>query len=313
MTIVFWIIIFIVSLFVLVKGADWFLNSSEKLGLSLGLSKFVVGVVIVGLGTSFPELISSIFAVVKGVPEIVSANAIGSNIANILLVIGLSAVVARKLVTSKNLIDIELPLLALSTILFLIAAWDNVISRPEAILLVGTYIIYLIYTIQEGKKEITEEEKSNPRPKFTKKDFSFLVLGLGGLVLGSKYLIDSVVSISDILAISTGAISLAAVAIGTSLPELLVSIKAALRGNSEVALGNIFGSNAFNLLIVVGLPALFSQIPLDTQTFGVGLPFLVIATLLFIFSGISQKMYIWEGAMYVMVYVFFIAKLFSLF
>lgn len=302
-----------VSLMVLVKGADWFLASSEKLGLAAGLSKFVVGVVIVGLGTSFPELVSSIFAIIGGAPEIASANAIGSNIANILLVVGVSAVVARKLVTSKNLIDLELPLLALSTIMFLVAAWDKVVTLPEAILLVGTYIIYLIYTIHEGKKDMSEEERSAKRPRFTAKDFGILAAGLLGLVFGSKYLIDSVISISDILQISAGAISLAAVAIGTSLPELLVSVKAAMKGNSEVALGNIFGSNAFNLMVVVGLPALFARIPLDVQTFSIGLPFLIIATFLFIISGISQRMYLWEGAMYIMLYVFFIGKLFAIF
>lgn len=313
MTLIFWIGLFVVSLMVLVKGADWFLASSEKLGLAAGLSKFVVGVVIVGLGTSFPELVSSIFAIIGGAPEIASANAIGSNIANILLVVGVSAVVARKLTTSKNLIDLELPLLALSTIMFLVAAWDKVVTLPEAILLVGTYVIYLIYTMHEGKKEMTEEEKSAKRPRFTVKDFGILLAGLLGLVFGSKYLIDSVVSISDILQISAGAISLAAVAIGTSLPELLVSVKAAMKGNSEVALGNIFGSNAFNLMVVVGLPALFARVPLDMQTFAVGLPFLIIATLLFIISGISQRMYLWEGAMYIMLYVFFIGKLFTIF
>jgi len=313
MTLIFWIGIFIVSLMVLVKGADWFLASSEKLGLAAGLSKFVVGVVIVGLGTSFPELISSIFAIIEGVPEIASANAIGSNIANILLVVGVSAIVARKLVTTKNLIDIELPILALSTVMFLIAAWDKVVTLPEAILLVGTYLIYLVYTMYEGKKDMSEDERSAKRPRFSTKDFGILIVGLLGLVFGSKYLITSVVSISDLLAISTGAISLAAVAIGTSLPELLVSVKAALKGNSEMALGNIFGSNAFNLMMVVGLPALFTNIPLDTQTFSIGLPFLIIATFLFIISGISSKMYLWEGAMYIMIYIFFIGKLFAIF
>lgn len=115
----FWIIIFIVSLAILVKGADLLLGSAEKIGLAVGLSPFVVGVVIVGLGTSFPEIISSFIAVLKNVTEIVPANAIGSNIANILLVVGLSAVVGGRLAVTKNLIDLDLPLLAISTVLFL--------------------------------------------------------------------------------------------------------------------------------------------------------------------------------------------------
>ena len=112
---IFWIIVFIISLAVLVKGADWLLGSAEKIGLAAGLSPVIVGVVIVGLGTSFPELISSLVAVFKGVTEIVAANAIGSNIANILLVVGISSVVGGRLAVTKNLIDLDLPLLAIST------------------------------------------------------------------------------------------------------------------------------------------------------------------------------------------------------
>jgi cation:H+ antiporter len=311
MTIIFWIGLFVLALMVLVKGADWFLIGAEKLGLAGGLSKFVVGVVIVGLGTSLPELVSGIASIMQGAPEIVVANAIGSNIANILLVIGISAIVAKRLTTTKNLIDLELPLLAASTVLFIAAIWDKVINFPEAVILVLTYLIYLLYTIIEGKKEGKSEHIK--RPKFTKKDFFFLIAGALGLIIGSKYLIQSVVSISEIMGIATGVIALAAVAVGTSLPELIVSVKAALKGQSEIALGNIFGSNAFNLLMVAGVPALFSRLPVDSATYTIGVPALIVVTILFIISGISKRMYMWEGAMYLMLYIFFISKLFNLF
>jgi cation:H+ antiporter len=310
---IFWIGLFILSLMVLVKGADWFLASSEKFGLAKGLSKFVVGVVIVGIGTSLPELFSSIIAVLSGAPEIVAANAVGSNVANILLIVGISVVMAGKLVTTKYLIDIDIPLLVISTTLFLISAWDAVITYGEAFLLLLTFVFYLFYTLKEGRKEYAKEEKNTKKTIFTGKDTGLMVAGLLGLIFGSKYLIESVISLSDLMNISTGAISLAAVAVGTSLPELVVSVKAALKGKSEVALGNIFGSNVFNLMVVVGLPALFTHIPLDTATYAIGLPFLIIATVLFTISGISQRMYVWEGSMYIIVYVFFIGKLFSLF
>ena len=308
--IIFWIVVFIVSLLVLVKGADWLLESSEKIGLAAGLSPFVVGVVIVGLGTSFPELMSSIAAVVKGVPEIVVANAIGSNIANILLVIGFSALFARRLSVTKNLIDVEIPLLAISAVLFLGVAFDGQVTFIEALILFVTYQIYLLYTIFH--KDGTEAPKSK-RPKVTMKDIGILIIGIAGLVLGAKYMVDAVVELSSLLGIATGAIALAAVALGTSLPELLVSIKAAKKGNAEVALGNIFGSNAFNLLMVVGIPGLFAALPLDDKTLMLGLPVLVVSTGLFVISGISKRIHLWEGAMYLMVYVLFIGKLFNLF
>lgn len=330
----FWIIIFIVSLIVLVKGADWLLRSAEKIGLAIGLSPFIVGVVIVGLGTSFPEIISSLVAVLKGVTEIVTANAVGSNIANILLVVGLSAVIGGRLAVTKNLIDLDLPLLAVSTVLFLGIAWDRQIVLGESILLLVLFVIYLLYTILHKEEDETEETaESSPsrayrrkhrrnqiihpkkevvkRPKVTIKDYLFLVLGIIGLIIGAKYLIDSVVKLSELFSIGVGVISLAAVALGTSLPELLVSVKAAWQKKPELALGNIFGSNVFNVLLVIGIPGLFKTLTLDEQTFTLGIPVMIAATLLFIISGISKRIHIYEGAMYLVIYVFFIGKLFG--
>ncbi len=152
----FWIIIFIVSLIVLVKGADWLLQSAEKIGLALGISPFIIGVTIVGLGTSFPELVSAMMAVFRGVTEIVPASAVGSNIANILLVIGISAVVGKRLLIHKSLIDLDLPLLAISTVLFLGIAWDKQITFIEALLLLLAYSIYLLYSFLYREEE-TEE------------------------------------------------------------------------------------------------------------------------------------------------------------
>ncbi len=317
-----WIIIFIVSLVVLVKGADWLLQSAEKIGLALGLSPFIVGVVIVGAGTSFPELISSLVAVFKGASEIVTANAVGSNIANILLVVGLSAVVGKKLVVKKNLIDLDLPLLAISTVLFLGVVYDGQVHLVEALLLLITYGIYIAYSIihpdesREGvlpSRATRGQKKVDKKSKVTVKDYGWLIVGVFGLVLGAKYLVDSVIALSEIFNLGTGAIAIIAVAFGTSLPELLVSIKAALKGKSEIALGNIFGSNAFNILVVIGLPAMFGSLVVDEPTLMLGVPTMLLATFLFIVSGISRKIHMWEGAMYLVVYVMFTGKIFNLF
>jgi cation:H+ antiporter len=317
-----WIIIFIVSLVVLVKGADWLLQSAEKIGLAFGLSPFIVGVVIVGAGTSFPELISSLAAVLKGASEIVTANAVGSNIANILLVVGASAVVGKRLVVKKNLIDLDLPLLAISTVLFLGVVYDGRVRFIEALLLLTAYIIYLAYSMihpdedREGvlPSRVTRRKRNiKKRPGVSKKDYLLLIVGIFGLVLGAKYLVDSVVAMSEIFNIGTGAIAIIAVAFGTSLPELLVSIKAALKGKSEIALGNIFGSNAFNILVVMSLPALLGNLIVDAPTLAIGVPTMLLATFLFIVSGISRKIHLWEGAMYLVVYVMFTGKIFDLF
>jgi cation:H+ antiporter len=327
-----WIIVFAVSLAVLVKGADWLIGSAEKIGLSMGLSPFIVGVTIVGVGTSFPELISSFASVFQGVPEVVAANAIGSNIANILLIVGVSALIGRKLVVSKSLIDLDLPLLAISTVLFLGIAFDGKITIGESVLMVATYVVYLFYTVfnkdeeteelqeilpsrQERRKNVLAHKKEGTfyRPKVYFIDFIFLAIGILALVVGAKYMIEALVNISSILNIATGVIAITAVAVGTSLPELLVSAKAAMQNKSEVALGNIFGSNVFNILVVVGLPGLFKNLPIDSQTFSIGIPAMALATLLFVISGISRRIHMWEGAFYLAVYVLFIAKLFSWF
>ncbi|MDD5290551.1 MAG: calcium/sodium antiporter [Patescibacteria group bacterium] len=327
----FWAIVFIISLAILVKGADWLIASAEKIGLAIGLSPFIVGVTIVGVGTSFPELISSFVASFKGVTEVVAANAIGSNIANILLIVGASALIGRSLVVTKSLIDLDLPLLAIGTVLLLGIVWDRQITFGESFLMLITYSIYLLYTMlhkdTEGSEEMAEILPSRQtrrknlmakkdgfvRPKLMIKDFVLLILGIACLVLGAKYLIDSLVKLSEILNLATGVIVITAVAIGTSLPELLVSVKAALNKKSEVALGNIFGSNVFNALVVIGLPGLFHNLSVDSQTFSIGVPTMALTTLLFVISGISRRIHMWEGAFYLSLYVLFIAKLFNWF
>ncbi len=311
---VFWIIVFVVSLVVLMKGADWLLDGAENIGLAAGLSPFIVGVVIVGLGTSFPELFSSLAAVFKGATEIVVANAVGSNITNIFLVVGLAAVFGRRLSVTKNLIDLDLPLLAISTALFLGVVWDSQIVFFESLLLLVAFGIYVLYAIFHKSETFVLSKKKNPtNTKFAVKDFVFVILGIVGLVLGAKYLIDSVIILSGILNIATGVIAITAVAIGTSLPELLVSVKAVLRKKSDIALGNIFGSNVFNILMVIGLPGLFKTLVVDEPTFTIGVPVVTVATLLFIISGISKRIHVWEGAFYLLAYVLFIAKIFNLF
>lgn len=320
-----WIVIFAASLAAIVKSADWLLESAEKIGLAAGLSPFIIGVTIVGLGTSFPELITAIMAVLKDASEIVSATAIGSNVSNILLVLGISAIAARRLSVSKNIIDIDLPLLTVGTVLFLGVIWDRQVVFFESILLIIAYLVYLLYTVMHQEEE--EEEtlpsretrrkhkkiKGSPRPKLVAKDFIFLAVGIVGLIFGAKYMVDSMLELSVMLNVGAGVIAITAAALGTSLPELVVSLKAALNNKSEIAIGNIFGSNIFNMFVVVGVPGLISTIKLDGPTFVVGVPAVALVTLLFVISGISKRIHAWEGALYLVVYILFIAKVLDLF
>ncbi|MBZ9577461.1 calcium/sodium antiporter [Patescibacteria group bacterium] len=335
---ILWIVIFIASLAVLVKSADWVVESSEKIGLALKLSPFIVGVTIVAIGTSFPELATTLIATFKGNTEFVVDTAFGSNIATILLIVGLATVVGRKLIVKRSLIDLDAPLFAVSTVLILFMALDRKIVFWEGVLLILGFIVYFLYTIfQRGngeeetpeavevlplrperreariQREIKEEKKKIVEAKLSFKIFLFLTLGIAGLVIGSNYIVESVSSLSELLKINASFITITAVAVGTSLPELVVSVGAALKKKYELALGNVFGSNVFTIFLVIGLPALIKPLAINETTFSVGLPYLVVATLLFVVSGISRRIHIWEGLMYILIFVLFIAQFFGLF
>ena len=334
MELFFWAVVFTAAVALVVKGADWFLDSAEKIGLAVGLSSFVVGVVIVGLGTSLPELVSAFAAIAQGAEELVAANVVGSNIANILFIVGISALVGGKLAVSKNLIDLDIPLLTMTTAFGVVVMIDGVVTRIESVFLLLSFVVFIVYSMRNGgtsdvvtqlfsfgKREehtveitdIGDDPKTEESDKLTPRDFLWLFVGLGALVLGGRYLVESVISVAGILDIGVGPISLVAVAIGTSLPELAVSIKAASQGKHEVALGNIFGSNVFNILLVLGLPGLFATLPVDPTTLKLGVPIMVVATLFFVISGMSKRIHSYEGAFYLLVYVFFIGKLFGFF
>lgn len=328
MTVYILIGIFIASLVALVKGADFLLTGAERVGKYFKLPPFVIGALIVGIGTSLPELASSISAVLADTGEIVVANAVGSNIANILLVAGLSAVVGRqvmkgskgkgvvgnKIVSTKNLLNLEAPLLVISTVLFLGVAYDGVVNRGEAVLITAAFLVYLGYLLFHESDD--EDEEPNDEGEEVKqllpKDYFMLVGGSALLGLGANYLIHSVVELSEIWQINPALISASAIAVGTSLPEILVSVGAVMRGRMDVAFGNVFGSNVFNMLMLVGTIGLFTNLPVDPDTLAIGLPFLAITTFIFFVSVTSRKIYVWEGLMFLIFYAFFIMKLFGL-
>jgi len=331
MGIIFWIFVFIASLALLVKSADWVVENSEKIALALKISPFIVAVTIVAIGTSLPELAFAIAGALKGTPEIVVSNTLGTIIANILLIGGLSAIVARVLIVERSLIDLDIPLFAVSMILFVLTMMDKKVVFGEGILLLLAFLIYVLYTVyQRGETEERlsaeigisssrvgrrrkEVKIGNEPERLNLKVFLFLILGIIGLAVGADYLVESVVKISKLLKISTALITITATAVGTSLPELAVSVGAAAKKKYEIALGNVFGSNIFDALLVGGLPALISTLPVDSVSFYVGIPFLIATTFMLAISGISRKIYIWEGAMYVLLYVLFVAQLFNLF
>jgi len=314
-----WIIVFVVSLFVLIKASGFFTDSAEKIGLFFGLPTFIVGVTIVAIGTSLPELISSIFAVLRDSSEIVVGNVIGSNIANIFFILAITAIIGKKLKISYELIHVDLPIMVGSAFLFALMIWDGVFTLPEALLLISGIVIYFLYTLSSDKEqknvEIKKEmkEKLRGRKKLSAKTIAILFVSIIFIYIGAKYTIESVIELSEIFNIGKEIIALSAVALGTSLPELTVSIIAARKGKPEIAIGNILGSNIFNTFAVMGIPALFGILIIPQSILTFGLPIMLIATLLFFFITQEKEITKWEGYLLLLFYIFFIGKLFNLF
>ena len=312
-----WIIIFIASLLVLIKASDYFTDSAEKIGLYFGLPAFIVGVTIVAIGTSLPELVSSIFAVLKNSSEIVVGNVVGSNITNIFLILGIAAIIGKKIKVTYEIIHVDLPLLVGSAFLLAVMIWDGNFTLPEALLSIGGIILYLFYTISVEKKhediEIEKEMKGKlKKRKLGWKALIILVVSAFFIYLGAKYTVESVIKLSEILNIGKEIIAISAVALGTSLPELMVTVSATRKGKPEMAVGNVLGSNIFNSFAVMGIPALFGTLIIPHSILTFGLPMMLIATLLYFFITQDKEITKWEGWLFIIFYVFFIGKLFNL-
>ena len=305
-----WIIIFIVSLFILIKASGYFTDSAEKIGLFFDIPDFIVGVTIVAIGTSLPELVTSIIAVSRGSSEIVVGNVVGSNITNIFLVLGIAGIVGKKIKLTYEIVHVDLPFLLGSAFLLAMTIWDGVFTLPESILCIASMIIYIVYTINTEKKRRDDEIKKEKKPNW--KPFMILVLSSIFIYLGAKYTIESIIQLSEIFQIGKEIIAVSAVALGTSLPELAVVISTARKGKLEMAVGNVLGSNIFNSFAVMGIPAFMGTLTIPNSILTFSLPIMLIATLLYFFITLGKEITKWEGWLLIIFYIFFIGKLFNL-
>lgn len=317
MQILIWSIVFVAALAALIKSADYFTTYSEKIGKILGVPQFIVGVSIVALGTSLPELMTSILATLRGYSSIVAADVVGSNIANTLLVIGITALFAKTLVIKKSLIKLDLPILASVTALLIVLLYDGSFTVYEGLLMLLTYFVYISYNLYEHKQSQLEKLEEKVEQAVTPKDkvkpkLIFLILLSGvGIYFGADYTIKAIINLSELLNLAPAAIAISAVAIGTSLPELLVSIQAARKKNFEMVFGNVIGSNILNATIVMAIPAFITTLHVSEEVISIAIPFLIIATVLITFSGIERKIFSFEGALFGILYFVFIGQLFN--
>lgn len=310
---IFWIIVFIASLAVLIKSSDYFTEAAEKVGLHFGIPAFLVGVTIVAFGTSIPELVSSFIAIARNSSEIVVGNIVGSNIANIGFVLAIAAIIGKKMKVSWELIHVDLPLLMGSVLLLAATLIDGKFTFYEAILSLIGYIVYITYTIQSQKSHKSKIKLKVKKEKLGWKIPLVLISSSIFIYFGAQYLIDSVINLSSILGIAKEIIAVSVVSIGTSLPELTVSLIAAKKGQAELAIGNIFGSNIFNSFAIMGLVGMFSSLVVPSLLITLAIPMMVVLTLMFFFIAQDNEVSRWEGVILLLLFLFFLGKVFKIF
>ncbi|MEM7179953.1 MAG: calcium/sodium antiporter [Spirochaetota bacterium] len=306
MTLLLWLVVFAVSLAVLIVASDFFIASAEKVGAYLGIPSFVVGVIIVGLGTSLPELVSSIFAVTGGASEIVVGNVLGSNITNILLVVGIGAVMTVSFEVGYDLLHLDIPFLLGSLVAITVMTMDGNFTTGEAVICLVLLAIYILQSFST-----TDEEGKEEREKLKAITWTSLLLSPIAIFLGAKYTIDAVLKVSEMLKIGTEVIALSVVALGTSLPEVMVTIAAARRGNPDMVIGNVIGSNIFNTFAVMGIPALFGKLKIPTIVNSFSSPMHFGVSLLFIIMIVDRRINRWEGFLLITLYIYFIGSLYK--
>ena len=307
MEIITYLGLLIVSLTVVLKAADWFIDSAEEIGLSLGISPFIIGVTIVAFGTSLPELATSVAGVLRGESNIVVANVVGSNITNIALVLGLVAVMAKKIKLHEGLWNVDMPYLLGSTFLMWFIIRDQKVTIFEAILFLIGLVIFLVYSLKSDDTEESEEY----RPKASWK--SYVLLAVGGVLvwLGADYTILAITELSKLLNINSEVIALSLVALGTSLPEVVVSLNAARKGKTSIAIGNVLGSNIFNTYAVMSIPRFFGNLEIPQGILAFSAPVMLVMTILFAVMTLSRTISRWEGLLLILFYLFFMVELYQ--
>ena len=307
MEILLQIILLCVGFFMLVKGADLFVDGSSGIATKFKIPQLVIGLTIVAMGTSAPEAAVSITAALKGNADITVGNIVGSNILNILIILGLSALITP-LMVAKSTIKAEIPFMILITFLLLGVGYDGTIGLLEGIILLVVFLIYLGYLFLLALKD-RDKADEDIKEISVAKALIWTVVGLFLIVFGSNVTVDAATKIAQVLGLSERFIGLTIVALGTSLPELFTSVSAARKGNADIAIGNIVGSNIFNILFVIGVSASIIPVP-----FAVGFRFdtivaVVAAVLLLVCSLKDNQLKRWAGPVFLLTYAVYFAMI----
>lgn len=292
------VLFLIIGIVVVLKSADWLTSGAVGLATRLGISQIVIGLTIVAIGTSMPEFFVSVVSAIKGTPDLAVGNIVGSNIFNVLLIVGVAAIVTPIRV-QRNTVRRDIPIAIVASIMLMVMMLDDTISRMDALILFAAFIAF-IWTTLRCSKNSSQENNTQKKAIATWKSTIFILVGLIGLVVGSNIFVDNASSLAHGLGISDAIIGLTIVAGGTSLPELATSAVAARKGDSGIAIGNVLGSNVFNILMIVGLTGLISPMHIQGITY-VDMAVMVISMVLFwLFSFTNLRIERWEGCVLIL-------------
>lgn len=309
-----YIILIIVGFALLIVGADFLVDGASGIAKKFHIPEIIIGLTIVSIGTSMPELFVSITSAIDGYSDMALGNVIGSNLCNLLLILGLSSLI-KPVDFQEETRKYEIPMCLLFTIILMIFSnTSGGISRIEAVILLVLFVLFIAYTIYMGKKkskensEVVEEKNKNK----TIKNIILIILGIVGLKFGGDFVVNNAVNIAQMFNISEKVISLTILAIGTSLPELVTSVTAAIKGNSDIAIGNIIGSNIFNILLILGVSSVIKPITFNLS-YNMDLSILCISMVILALFPIippKNKMSRANGLIYVLMYGAYIGMLF---
>ncbi len=316
------ILMIVIGFILLIKGADFLVDGASGIAKKFHIPEIIIGLTIVSIGTSMPELFVSITSALNGYEDMAIGNVIGSNLCNLLLILGLSAAITP-VIFKKETKFIEIPMCLGVTIIFTILCnIGNGISRIDATILLALFLGFIIYTIIMAKKGeafdgIDEENRSEEENEKTRKtiiNIIYVILGIVALKFGGDFVVEHSEKIARMFNISEKIISLTIIAIGTSLPELVTSVTAAIKHNSDIAIGNIIGSNIFNILLIIGASAMIAPIKYN-PTYNLQMGILIVSTIvlcIFPYTDRKDEMTRSNGITYLMLYALYMAMLFAI-
>lgn len=313
------IALILAGLVMILVGSDWLVEGASGIARKYGISEFIIGMTIVGIGTSMPELVSSGLSAIGGHGDMALGNVTGSNICNILLILGVTALISPIRYTKSN-IRKDIPFAICVSLFLLLVLYNGFglfgemgvpgISRIDARYLLLIFVIFMIDSFKSAKKG-SEEEAEEAKPMPMGKAALLIALGLAGLIFGGQFFVDHTVSIAERFHVSEAFISITLMAIGTSLPELATCVVAAMKGKNQLALGNVIGSNIFNIALIIGTSAVISPFEIESIS-TIDMAMVIIAVLLLWLAALTFKKRVLdrvEGAIFVLVYIAYMVYL----